>query len=501
MKPQPLNIIDIDINTSRMLGFDYSSNNLVLPIRRKGQHLWVAMANPFNTSVLADLFDITGMSIVPVMACAEDLRHNINKILSGDEVTTLASQFLVDAQLGKITGEYSFELLAEVSSAPAVRLLDSTLESSIVNNASDIHIEPVGNRLRIRRRIDGHLSVYNYVDVSLASSVLSRLKIMGGMDISERRRPQDGRFTMNFQSFKVEFRLSCLPTAFGEKAVIRLLYDYGVQLKKTDLGFFPDDLERITELFHRQHGSIFMTGPTGSGKSTTLTCFMEELNRGDVNIVTVEDPVENPIPGINHVNVERAAGFSFADALKHILRQDPDIIMIGEIRDEETARIAIQAATTGHMMLSTLHTNDAAGVIERLIDMGIESYLSSAALNGVISQRLVRRICKDCIVPAKLSIPQAMLLHLEPDTKVFKGTGCESCLNTGFKGRVAIYEYIIMDNEMRRRMSDAPYEFASDLRAESRFTANAIRHLLAGHTTASEILKILGNGAIQLDYM
>jgi len=492
-----LNHADIDIDAAKLLGFDYSSKNLVLPVKHEGQYLWVAMADTLNTALLTDLFDITGMFIVPVMAHAEDIRYNINKMLAGEEATTLASQFLVDKQLSKVVGEHRPEFLAEVSSAPAVRLLDSTLEASILNRASDIHIEPVGNRLRIRRRIDGHLSTYNHVDISLLGSVMSRLKIMGGMDISEKRRPQDGRFTMNFQGFKVEFRLSCLPTALGEKAVIRLLYDHGIQLKKTDLGFFPDDLERLTELFHRPHGSIFMTGPTGSGKSTTLTCFMEELNRDSVNIVTVEDPVENPIPGVNHVNVERAAGFSFASALKHILRQDPDIIMIGEIRDEETARIAIQAAATGHVMLSTLHTNDAAGVIERLLDMGIEAYLSSAALNGVISQRLVRRICKGCIRPAKLSALQAKLLDLSPSAQVFEGEGCESCVGTGYKGRVAVYEYIIMDDEMRRRLSAAPYEFAAELRERSTFKSNAVRHMLAGSTTADEILKILGKGGVK----
>ena len=493
MNTEVLDISTISTEAAKLLGYEYSTKHQVLAIRRENNRLWVAIASQDNTAAtIADLSDITGMFIVPVFAHAEDIRLHINLVLAHDAMDTMASEFLTDAGPNISVDTQNPEALEEISLAPAVRFIDSLIESGILNRASDIHIEPLGKELRSRLRIDGHLITYSSVCISLLPNVVSRLKIMGGMDISEKRRPQDGRFTMSFGGEKIEFRLSTLPTAFGEKAVIRLLYGSAGFIQKTELGFFEDDLAQLTELFHKPYGAICITGPTGSGKSTTLNSFMAELNDGRTNIVTVEDPVENPIPGINHVNVERAAGFSFADALRHILRQDPDIIMIGEIRDEETARIAIQAATTGHLVLCTLHTNDAAGVIERLLDMGIEPYLSASALNGVISQRLVRKICTSCIAPATLTPQQARLLGLPESTAVFEGKGCGNCSNIGYKGRFTIYEYIIMDEDMRREMSTRPYPFAAELRKSSTFKANAVRHLLAGNTTADEIIRALG---------
>jgi len=481
---EPLNITDI--NAAKLLGHEYASKFQAIPIRRENNYLWVAMAEPQNVFTISDISTITGMYIVPVIANADDIRLCINQLLAPDAISTIATQFLVDARLDQLTDIQNPELLAGISSAPAVRLIDSLIETGLLNRASDIHIEPHGGQLRTRCRIDGILHTYNYVDISILPNVISRLKIIGGMDISEKRRPQDGRFTMTLHGEKIEFRLSTLPTAFGEKAVIRMLYDQATSLNKADLGFFEDDLQELTALFHMSHGAIFMTGPTGSGKSTTLNCFMAELNSGGQNIVTVEDPVENPIVGVNHVNVDRSAGYSFATVLRHILRQDPDIIMIGEIRDEETVRIAIQAALTGHVVLSTLHTNDAAGVIERLMDMGIEPYLSAAALSGIISQRLARRICENCKVAVKATARQAQVFGLNADAIIYVGTGCASCANTGYKGRIAVYEYIVITDEMRREMSTSPYEFAAKLRAGDGFKRNVVRHLLAGNIAAGE---------------
>jgi type IV pilus assembly protein PilB len=290
---------------------------------------------------------------------------------------------------------------------------------------------------------------------------------------------------------QVEFRLSTVPTINGEKAVIRLLYGGANRIKKKDLGFSPDDLEKITRLFHQPYGAVIVTGPTGSGKSTTLSTFLEELNSAGKNIITVEDPVENPLLGVNHINASQAGGMGFADALKHNLRQDPDVIMVGEMRDRETARIAVQAALTGHVVLSTLHTNDAAGVIERLTDMGIEHYLAAAALNGVISQRLVRRICAECVVPVCLTPEQALLLELEPETPVFAGTGCGHCQQSGYKGRFAVYEYIIMNEKLRRRMSKDPARFAVKQRRKRGLRENAIHALLQGKTSADEVIRAL----------
>ncbi|MCL2285289.1 MAG: GspE/PulE family protein [Firmicutes bacterium] len=487
----PIILSEIDIETAKLLGHGYSTKYNALPIKREQEHLWVAMAEPGNPAYLADLADITGMFIVPVAANAEEIRLLINKLLATDTFTTIESKFLADAQLNRRADIQSPEFLAEISDAPAVRLMYSIIESGVLRRASDIHIEPYGGSLRTRFRIDGVLYTYNLVDISLLSNVISRLKIMGGMDISEKRRPQDGRFTLLIHEEKIEFRLSTLPTTLGEKAVIRILYNQATRLAKDELGFFPDDLQRLTSLFNRSYGAIFITGPTGSGKSTTLNSFMAELNKEGVNIVTVEDPVENPLAGVNHVNIERAAGVTFAGALKHILRQDPDIIMIGEIRDEDTARIAIQAATTGHVVLSTLHTNDAAGVIERLMDMRIEPYLSAAALNGVISQRLVRRVCPNCAKLTVISARYATILGIPESVNVLEAKGCESCANTGYKGRLAVYDYIILDESTQRNMSTRPYEFAAELRKHNTFKENALRHLYAGNTTPEEIVKIL----------
>ena len=485
-----MDINNIDINAAKLLDYEYANRYRVLPIKCENNHLWVATEEPDNLAVTAHLADITGMYIIPVFACAEEIRLAITQFLAPRALNTIETQFLVDARMDELAGNP--HLLAEISSAPAVRFIDSVIEAGITNRVSDIHIEPHGNLLRTRCRVDGKLYTYSHVDISILPSVVSRLKIIGGMDISEKRRPQDGRFTMSLHGQKIEFRLSTLPTAFGEKAVIRLLYGQAARLSKSELGFFDDDLHELTELFYKPHGAIFMTGPTGSGKSTTLNSFMAELNRDGRNIVTVEDPVENPIMGINHVNVDRAAGYSFATMLRHILRQDPDVIMIGEIRDEETVRIAIQAALTGHVVLSTLHTNDAAGVIERLLDMGIEPYLAASALSGVVSQRLVRRICTDCITPALPTAHEADMLGIPENTEVFAGKGCTGCDGTGYRGRIAVYEYIVMTDDMRRQMSRAPYEFAEQLRKSSTFKKNALRHLRQGNTTIEEVVAMMG---------
>lgn len=492
MKTQIIRLaeVKIDENAARLLGHESALRFHALPFEIDGTHLRVAMSDPHNPETLAHIADITGFFILPEPADEDDLRFYINKIFGGEEVDSIASRFLARLK-NRADTEISDELLAEISAAPAVRLIDSLIETGALNRASDIHIEPFGRHLRARYRVDGRLVTYSTVDISLLANVISRLKIMGGMDIAEKRLPQDGSFSATVGDENIDFRLSTLPTAFGEKAVIRLLYGQEKRLRKTDLGFFDDDLARLNGLFARPYGAIFMTGPTGSGKSTTLNCFLEELNDEAQHIVTVEDPVENPILGISHVNVERSVGLNFAGALRHILRQDPDTIMIGEIRDEETARIAIQAAITGHVVLSTLHTNDAAGVIERLSDMGIEPYLAAAALNGVISQRLVRRICRECSAPAKLTPRQARLLGLPPDANLREGAGCAHCNYTGFHSRFAIYEYILMDEKKRRRMSTNPAKFAARLRKQGGLRANAVRSLLAGFTTADEIIRAL----------
>jgi len=489
----------VDLSTitnppAHLLSHEYAVKYSALPIRQENNHLWVALENPACTKTLADLADITGLFIVPMQANTTEIRRKLDQIYGEEAMHTITSQFLVEEKLRLRPEAPNAALLAELLNAPAVKLIDSLIESGVASHASDIHIEPYGSLIRARYRVDGELVTFATVDLSLLPNVISRLKIMGDLDIAEKRLPQDGHFSMRVLGESIEFRLSTMPTHLGEKAAIRLLYGQSARLKKDELGFFEDDIKILTQLFHKPHGAIFMTGPTGSGKSTTLTSFLEELNHEKRNIITVEDPMENPIDGVNHIKVERSVGLDFASALKHILRQDPDIIMIGEVRDEETARIAIQAAITGHVVLSTLHTNDAAGVIERLSDMGIEPYLTAAALNGIISQRLVRRICPDCKIPAILTAHEASCLNLPAGTPVFTGKGCGRCNNTGYKGRLAIYEYIVMTEQIRRRMSKYPARLAQHLRKTSGLRLSATKNVQNGNTTATEALRLLEGG-------
>ncbi|MCL2405687.1 MAG: GspE/PulE family protein [Defluviitaleaceae bacterium] len=491
---QTIDLSTLESPPAHILSHEYAAKYLALPVRLAGNHLWVAMEDPFCAKTLADLADITGLFIVPMQASTTDIRRKLDQIYGDEAMHTIASQFLVEEKLRHRTQAPDAALLAALQSAPAVRLIDSLIESGVASRSSDIHIEPYGTSLRARYRVDGELVTFTTVDYSLLPNVISRLKIMGDLDIAEKRMPQDGHFSMNVLGENIEFRLSTMPTYLGEKAAIRLLYSQTARLRKDELGFFEDDLVKLTQLFHKPHGAIFMTGPTGSGKSTTLTSFLEELNHEKRNIITVEDPIENPIVGVNHVKIERMAGLDFASALRHILRQDPDVIMIGEVRDEETARISIQAAITGHVVLSTLHTNDAAGVIERLMDMGIESYLAAAALNGIISQRLVRRICTACKTPAMLTSHEAHSLNLPADIPVWVGVGCGRCNNTGYKGRLAVYEYIIMDDQLRRRMSKYPARLAQYLRSIGGLKSNIAKNVQLGHTTASEALRLLEGG-------
>ena len=478
--------VDIDLAAAGLLGHEYALRFLALPISLRGNHLLVAMCEPHNKETVSRVADVTGRFVLPAFAEEADLRLYIDTTFGEQSIDEIATNFLLERhRQNHGDTEISDELIAEISSTPTVQFIDTIIRAAILNRASDVHIEPYSDKLRVRFRIDGRLVTHKEIDASLLPNVISRLKIMGGINIAEKRLPQDGHFTLDENT---EIRISTLKTIYGEKAVLRLLRS--TRLKKNELGFFEEELSRLTELFNRPHGAIFMTGPTGSGKSTTLNCFLEELNNEAANIVTIEDPVENPILGVNHVNIEKKT-VDFATALRHILRQDPDIIMLGEIRDKETAKIAIQAAITGHVVLSTLHTNDAAGVIERLCDMGIEPYLTASALNGIISQRLVRRICGDCAFETRLTTRQSQLLDLPESTVVYAGKGCSHCHSTGFRSRFAVYEYIIIDDDARTQIRTQPAEFSARLRKQNLMRKNALRSLLGGQTSAEEVIRAL----------
>ncbi len=371
-----------------------------------------------------------------------------------------------------------------------MEILDNIIRDAILKNAGDIHIEPFEKIIRIRFRIDGCMHTVNKFEISLLEQLISRLKIISGMDISEKRLPQDGSFKFNEQ---ISFRVSTLPTINGEKAVIRLIYVDNNDLNKNNLGFFEEDLPYIEKLFQNPYGAIIITGPTGSGKTTTLNSFIKDLNTNEVNIVTVEDPVENIIYGVNQTNINPKINFDFPMALRAILRQDPDIIMLGEIRDSITANIAMRSAITGHLVLTTLHTNDAISSIMRLRDMGIENFMISSAVKGVISQRLVRRLCPHCKKEIKISEADAKIFSLPINTIVYESSGCEFCNNIGYKGRLALYEYFLVDEKIRSLIENkSSYDEIKYYLSEKNFLTlkdNAIKNVLLGNTSLREIYK------------
>jgi len=467
----------------------------VLPLHQDGNRLWVAMENPLEYRIIADLQTHTALFIEPVLVKEPDIRYFINRLYSSTHIETIASQFLVEENIRKNQYQLNVELRTQIQNAPTVQLVDSLIESAVLYRASDIHIEPYEHSLRARFRIDGQLANPQMISGSLLPNIISRLKIMGGMNIAEKRLPQDGHFNLTIHDESIDFRISTLPTIYGEKAVIRLLYGQAKRMEINELGFFPEDMDNLTRLFRSPYGAVIITGPTGSGKTTTLTGFMSELNSGQVNIVTVEDPVENPIEGINHMAVDPKAGLDFPRALRHILRQDPDIIMVGEIRDQETAVIAAQAAITGHLVLSTLHTNDAAGVFPRLVDMGVEPFMAAASLNGVIAQRLVRRLCPLCAKKEPILDSEARWLRLAPETTAYGAKGCNQCGQTGYKGRFALYEYIIIDETMRRDMAAVQYNLGEVEKIMMRNTRsilkNGAQNIVLGHTSVAEVIRVV----------
>lgn len=382
-----------------------------------------------------------------------------------------------------------------VEFAPIVRMVENILREAIASKASDIHIEPYETLVRVRYRIDGILYESSTFNINMYSAMITRLKIIGGINITEKRVPQDGRFSMKINNEEYDFRLSTLPMVHGEKVVIRVLDTQAFSFDLNTIGFTDNDLKNIRPILKSPHGIVLLTGPTGCGKSTTLYSFIRELNKNDVNIVSVEDPVEYSISGVNQVQVNNKVNLTFASALRSILRQDPNVIMIGEIRDEETAEIAIRSAITGHLVLSTLHTNDATGSIIRLIDMGVPRYLVSDALQMVISQRLVRKLCPECKKKVHPTAHEAEELGISESDYIYKPHGCTVCHNTGYKGRTGIHEILILDNTIRNMIvSGATSEEITEYlknKADYKTLDQALIELIKNGTTSySEIFTI-----------
>ncbi len=457
--------------------------------------LKVAMVDPLDIYAIDDLSAVTGMQIEPAVAIAEDIRATIDRYYGSAEAFAAAEQYTKERSLEN-QKEQANENREDVENAPIVTLVRTLIEQAVRQRASDIHIEALEAQIRVRYRIDGVLHEIGSYPLGMLVAIVARIKIIGGMDISEKRKPQDGRITQMVDGLEYDIRVSVLPTVYGEKVVMRLTSKLTLTRAKEHLGLFPEDMVKFDHIMRNPNGIILVTGPTGSGKSTTLYTALSELNTPDVNIITVEDPVEANIDGINQVQVNVKAEMTFANALRSILRQDPDIIMIGEIRDEETARIAVTASITGHLVVSTLHTNSAAASITRLADMGIEPYLIADATVGVIAQRLVRRLC-EC-KRARMAKPEEMaLLGCKPGTppiKIYEAGRCTLCNDTGYSGRIGVYEIMPITGRVRHAVSrKTTSEEIQKIALEegmSTLRMSAARLVREGITTISEMKRI-----------
>ncbi len=415
--------------------------------------LRVAMSDPLDIIAIDDISIITNMQIEPMVATTSDILFGIERYYGNEQAIRMAETYSKERAEQASQREKEQESNEEVDNAPIVLLVNKIIEQAINERASDIHIEAMDRSVRVRFRVDGVLQeVMNY-QKDLLTAIIARVKIISGMDISEKRKPQDGRMTSTYNQVEYDIRVSILPTVFGEKIVMRLASKTALTRDKSELGFAETELARFDEILKNPHGIILVTGPTGSGKSTTLYTALSELNRGEVNIVTVEDPVEADIDGINQVQVNEKVGLTFASALRSILRQDPDIIMIGEIRDEETANIAIKAAITGHLVVSTLHTNSSATTVTRLEDMGVKPYMIADATVGIIAQRLLRRICPKCRVAREMNErdKQRLMLKGSSNPIIYEPQigGCAYCNGTGFRGRIGVYEIMAVTERIR----------------------------------------------------
>lgn len=478
----------------------------VVPVRIARDELYLAMADPLNFYAIEEVRKAAKRKVVPMVAMSSAVERAI-MVLYGNEGAAKAIEEM--KREAAATGEGAVALDSAFASnqvgedtanqAPAIRLVNAIIERAVTERASDIHIEPRETEVSVRMRIDGLLRDILTVPRELQAAVTSRIKVMSGLDITERRVPQDGRFNVKVRDKDIDLRISTLPTVYGEKIVARLLDKSGRKLSRDSIGLTGDDLEKYLKLIKIKNGVILIVGPTGSGKSTTMYTMIGDMNHRDVNLVTLEDPVEYNIDGVNQVQINEKVGMTFASGLRSILRQDPDIIAIGEIRDGETAEIAMRSAITGHVVLSTIHTSDALGTVERLVDMGVEPYLVASALKGVFSQRLVRRICPSCREAYEPTEEEQAELGLEPKPgrMFYRGKGCPECFDTGFRGRTAVFEIFPLTIKVRRMVAArAGREALETLLKEpdSGFVSlkeNAIRLIEDGTTTAGEVLRVI----------
>lgn len=499
-----LDEFQIEDNVIKLVSEDVARKHQVVPVHRAGASLVVAMADPSNIPAIDDIKFLTNYNVEVVVANESQLERAIERYYGGDGLADYDDvmsgfdeeeiEFGDEGELGNMV-----DLERSAEEAPVVRLVNLLLVDAMKKGASDIHIEPYERAFRVRLRIDGALYEVMKPPLKLKNAVTSRVKIMAGLDIAERRLPQDGRIKLKLgKGREMDYRVSVLPTLYGEKVVLRLLDKSNLQLDMTKLGFEEDVLEIFHHGIHQPYGMVLVTGPTGSGKTTTLYSALSDLNKTTENISTAEDPVEFNLHGINQVQMHDDIGLNFAAALRSFLRQDPDIIMVGEIRDFETGEIAIKAALTGHLVLSTLHTNDAPSTISRMLNMGIEPFLITAALNVIVAQRLARRICADCKEPVDVSQEQLRDIQVPEEKigsfKLYQGRGCGNCSETGYRGRIAIYEVLQAGEDVKEMVLNGAS--TAELKREAiRLGMRTLRHaalnkLMAGTTTMAEVTRV-----------
>lgn len=495
-----LSNIVIPAEMARTLPKNIARKNGVVPIRLVKDTLHLAMSDPLNFLAIEEVKRATRKRVTPLIATEDAIERAIMTLYGNESAARAIEEMQKGAGLELSTASFNTTVLEEeAQSAPTVKLVNSIIERAIVERASDIHIEPHKEEQRVRMRIDGVLRNILTVPKDLQNSVISRLKVMGNMDISEKRVPQDGRANVRVRQSNVDLRMSTLPTIYGEKFVIRLLDKDSQLLSKEAIGLIGSDLDRYMTLVGNQSGVVLIVGPTGSGKSSTMYSMIRELNTEQVNLITLEDPVEYDISGINQVQINEKTGMTFSNGLRSILRQDPDVIAVGEIRDGETAEIAMRAAITGHLVLSTLHTNSAAAALDRLIDIGCEPYLISAALRGIISQRLVRKICPQCREEYTPPADELERLGMSADgnARFYRGAGCPMCFRTGFRGRTGVFEVLIVDAALRRGItSGLDRAQLLDIISKGNFVSfadNCRRLVLEGVTTTQEALRTINS--------
>ena len=500
---------EIDESILKHIPAEVAQKYLVIPIERTGATLTVAMADPSNVFALDDIRFITGYQVEPVVAAEASIREAISRYYGSshemalkDVMDEISKEEVADLEVEEEESEISQEdLEASTQDAPVVKLVNLIMSDSVRKGASDIHVEPYEKDFRVRFRIDGVLYEQLRPPMKLKEAITSRIKILSKMDIAEKRLPQDGRIKMRMKidqkTKEIDYRVSCIPCLFGEKIVMRLLDKEGLKLDMTMLGFEEESLKKFERAIDRPYGMVLVTGPTGSGKTNTLYSAIGRLNTPEVNIITAEDPVEFNMQGCNQVQMKDAIGLNFAAALRSFLRQDPNIILVGEIRDFETAEIAVKAALTGHLVLSTLHTNDAPSTISRLMNMGIEPFLVATSVHLIQAQRLIRRICKDC--KEEVPMPRKALLDLgyseeEVDSvKVYKGRGCPTCNGSGYKGRTALMEVMELSEQIREMvlMGANAVELKRQALDEGMLTLrrSGLIKVMKGVTTVDEVVR------------